>query len=588
MYSNTNGKWRRNALSASISMALAIGAANALAVSQSGESQNMMRIGHTDLQGRPTYQPNVIQYPDGRWMLFVGQHSGAPDGRVTNCPATQQYHPLENPLEAGSPCENNGTMIIDVSDPKNPVELSLIPAPVVGNQVGQSQMVRMCLGDVLPGGQHGHVYLLRNSQGGASVSRYQMFDVTDPKHAVLKEELNGIRSTHKDWWECSTGIAYMPGSKDVPANTGMRWRQSQAMLIYDWSNPPADDNTVTQPVYIRTFGLPGGEPSGTGAVPNSLHGAISAFEHPKAAQKLARGQDVIGNRIYAAWGVGDDGIVTIIDRHKLLDEAHGGTFKPVTVSPGVTTADSPSDDDLYGPNSPTVGYFTMSPDQGGHTSYPIFGLQPPSMQSFKDPANPESADDGHFTTRDVVIVASEATADGSNGFCQEPPHYAFTLDVTVENSMASPPSTRVEHDPYQGPMILGTMSVDPRSGEKYKRGNYCARGARFGVHSTNENFNNPYDGKLIAISYFNGGLRMYDIREPQAPREIAFYVPEADALTDTAGYMTNNVEIDNRGYIYVVDRNGAGMDILQLTGCAKQVTDKGTVCPDLGNNNAGK
>jgi hypothetical protein len=108
------------------------------------------------------------------------------------------------------------------------------------------------------------------------------------------------------------------------------------------------------------------------------------------------------------------------------------------------------------------------------------------------------------------------------------------------------------------------------------------------VHSTNENFTNPYDGKMVAIAYFNGGVRLYDIREPQAPREVAFYVPEADALTDTDGYMTNNVEIDNRGYIYVVDRNGAGMDILQLTGCAKQVTDKGSVCPDLANNNAGK
>jgi hypothetical protein len=35
--------------------------------------------------------------------------------------------------------------------------------------------------------------------------------------------------------------------------------------------------------------------------------------------------------------------------------------------------------------------------------------------------------------------------------------------------------------------------------------------------------------------------------------------------------MTNNVEIDNRGYIYAVDRNGAGLDILVLTGKAKKI-----------------
>jgi hypothetical protein len=28
--------------------------------------------------------------------------------------------------------------------------------------------------------------------------------------------------------------------------------------------------------------------------------------------------------------------------------------------------------------------------------------------------------------------------------------------------------------------------------------------------------------------------------------------------------MTNNVEVDSRGFIYAVDRNGAGLDILQL------------------------
>ncbi|HEX6792219.1 MAG TPA: hypothetical protein VF304_00090 [Casimicrobiaceae bacterium] len=577
MHFDMNRKWRRNALSAAVSTVLALGAANVLAISQSGEAQNMIRIGHTDLQGRPTYQPNLIQYPDGRWMLFVGQHSGVPEGRVTNCPSNT----LPDPLNGGA-CENNGTMIIDVTDPRNPVELKLIPAP----SGGQAQMVRMCLGSVLPGGITGHVYLLRNVQGGSQAG-YQMFDVTDPKNPVMKKSLTGIRSTHKDWIECSTGIAYMPGSKNSVTVPGTPlWRQSQAMLIYDWSNP----ENGQPPVYIRTFGLPGGEPNATGTVPNSLHGAISAHDHPMAAQKLARGQDVIGNRIYAAWGVGNDGIVTIINRDKLLpliSDGHGGNKGGSWMPETPNSFDAPQDDELIGPKSPTVGYFQMSPDQGGHTSMPVFGLKPRSMQSYFDPSSDDAKNDGHFNVRDIVVVTSEATADGGNGFCQEPPHFAFTLDVTVENSMTSPPSTRVEHDPYQGPMVLGTMSVDPRSGAKYKRGNYCTRGARFGVHSTEENFNNPYYGKLTALAYFNGGLRVWDIREPQAPREVAFYVPQADALTDTAGYMTNNVEIDNRGYFYVVDRDGAGMDVLQLTGCPSHVVDKGTVCPDLGNNNAG-
>jgi hypothetical protein len=92
------------------------------------------------------------------------------------------------------------------------------------------------------------------------------------------------------------------------------------------------------------------------------------------------------------------------------------------------------------------------------------------------------------------------------------------------------------------------------------------------VHSSEENFNNPLYGKLTATAYFTGGVRIWDIREPQAPVEVAFYVPESNANTRVPdGYMTNNVEIDDRGYIYVVDRNGAGMDILQLTGKAADI-----------------
>ena len=52
---------------------------------------------------------------------------------------------------------------------------------------------------------------------------------------------------------------------------------------------------------------------------------------------------------------------------------------------------------------------------------------------------------------------------------------------------------------------------------------------------------------------------------------MGFYVPEANANTDPSGYMTNNVEVDNRGFIYATDRNGSGLDILKLTGPARSI-----------------
>jgi len=517
-----SGKTRLIASSAATLAVFAFSAGSALAISQSGEQKDMQLVGHVDLQGRGSYQPNFIEYPDGRIIAFAGLH---PSPNLNGVPAGA----VKNPLN-GNVAEHNGTMIIDITDPKNPVQKFHIP----GSAGGTYTMVRPCLGSDLPLGTHGHVYLLRGVQGG-SLSGYEVWDVTNVEAPVLASALRGLRSTHKDWWECKTGIAYMPGSK----STGPLWRQSQSMVIVDWSNPNAP------PRYLRTHGLPGGQPSGTGPVPTSLHGAISAHDHPNAAGKLVSGVDVIGNRVYAAWGVGSNGVVQILDRTKLLPPPYG------------TFAGDPDDPTNAQLTSAQVGYLNMSPDQGGHTTMPVFGVAPKSLQC-SSTACPGATP--HL--RDLIIDTSEA------GNCDSQ-HWGFVIDVSTENSIG------VKQDIWQGPQVLSTLWVDPQRGEKYPRGNYCLRGQRFGTHSTEENFRNPYYGRLVFTSYFNAGVRAWDITDPQGANEAAFYVPVGPVNhcgkgTDCS-YMTNNVEVDNRGYIIIVDRIGSGMDILQLHGKARSI-----------------
>src|SRR5499433_1997648 len=453
-------------------------------VTQSGEQKNMTLVGHVGLQGRGSYQPNVITYPDGRVIAFAGLHNAPNLGGAPG--------PLPNPLNGGA-LEDNGTMIIDITDPTKPVETFHIPVPVTG---GQAQMVRLCLGSDLPGGTYGKVYLLRNIQGtAAQLSGYETWDVTDVHKPVFLAAVRGLRSTHKDWWECNTGIVYAPGSLDT------------------------------------TFGLPGGQPSGTGPVPTSLHGAISAHEHPDADGKLVDGVNIIGNRIYAAWGVGSDGVIQILDRTKLLPPPYGTYAGDIN---------DPTNEQLL---SSQVGILYLSPDQGGHTSMPVFGIAPKSLQCSATACPGVPSPD----IRDIVVVTSEA------GNCNSQ-HWGFIVDVSTENSIG------VRQNPWQGPMVLTTLWVDPQSGEKYPRGNYCLRGQRFGTHSTEENFRNPYYGKLTFTAYFNAGVRAWDIRDPQGAEEAAFYVPAAPNNT----YMTNNVEVDDRGVIIIVDRIGNGMDLLRL------------------------
>ena len=132
------------ALSGAIALALVAGSAQAQ-ISQSGERKNINRVGAHRSAGSPLL--SAERHPVSRRALDIVRgpaqhHSGARGGLSGGT--------LPNPLN-GNACEANGTMIIDVTDPANPVEKFHIPA----TPGGQSTMVRMCLGSVLPGGNAG-------------------------------------------------------------------------------------------------------------------------------------------------------------------------------------------------------------------------------------------------------------------------------------------------------------------------------------------------------------------------------------------------------------------------------------------------
>src|SRR5262249_10655945 len=113
-------------------------------------------------------------------------------------------------------------------------------------------------------------------------------------------------------------------------------------------------------------------------------------------------------------------------------------------------------------------------------------------------------------------------------------------------------------------------------------GAFCKRGGRFGPHSSNESFAPIFYKKLVFVAYFNAGVRAGDIRNPYAPPDVASYIP---ATTErTAGrrvtepsrsckvaIQTNNVEADERGYIYLADRANTGLHIVRLTGEAAKI-----------------
>jgi hypothetical protein len=85
-----------------------------------------------------------------------------------------------------------------------------------------------------------------------------------------------------------------------------------------------------------------------------------------------------------------------------------------------------------------------------------------------------------------------------------------------------------------------------------------SRKGRFGAHQ----FQERVTGERLFCAWFSGGLRMIDIADPTAPEEIGWYIPEPAAGQESP--QSNDVFVDERGLVYVIDRN-VGLDILEPT-----------------------
>ncbi len=81
-------------------------------------------------------------------------------------------------------------------------------------------------------------------------------------------------------------------------------------------------------------------------------------------------------------------------------------------------------------------------------------------------------------------------------------------------------------------------------------------GARFGAHQYCERM----EGTLVLAAWFSGGLRMIDVADPLSPREIGWFIPEP--CGGRPAPQTNDVALDDRGLIYLVDRH-VGFDIVE-------------------------
>jgi hypothetical protein len=92
-------------------------------------------------------------------------------------------------------------------------------------------------------------------------------------------------------------------------------------------------------------------------------------------------------------------------------------------------------------------------------------------------------------------------------------------------------------------------------------------GGRCGAHNLHENTPVPGAWKsenIVLGTFFNAGVRAYDISDPYGPREVAWYVPPAPNGARSGTAQINDVFVDDRGVVFAVDRHAGGLYALEM------------------------
>jgi hypothetical protein len=167
-----------------------------------------------------------------------------------------------------------------------------------------------------------------------------------------------------------------------------------------------------------------------------------------------------------------------------------------------------------------------------HTTVPFPPLRGPGASKRKTSSKP------------ILVVSEEALAFD----CREPRPLLYVFDASDESH----------------PRLISTFKTADKD--------FCERGMRFGPHQFAETKDGELiGGTLIYTAYFNAGLRIFDLSDPHNPKEVGHYIPALpktgpEGNNITGVIQTNDVDLDRRGLIYITDRAGAGLHILEFTG----------------------
>ncbi len=136
--------------------------------------------------------------------------------------------------------------------------------------------------------------------------------------------------------------------------------------------------------------------------------------------------------------------------------------------------------------------------------------------------------------RALLVVTDEVVTNN----CEGEEHYVRVLDISDDTQ----------------PRLVSICPVP--------QGDFCERGLRFGPHNLHENRPGTYRSAEVAfVTYFNAGLRVYDIADAEHPVEIAHWIPQRPPGQEAV--QINDVFVAADFTISVTDRVNGGVYLLQ-------------------------
>jgi hypothetical protein len=143
--------------------------------------------------------------------------------------------------------------------------------------------------------------------------------------------------------------------------------------------------------------------------------------------------------------------------------------------------------------------------------------------------------------RKLLIISDECVRDDGEDW----PKLTWVVDARVESNLVP----------------VATLPLPPADA-------FIKRGGRYGSHNLHENLPGPCSFRsenVVFGTFFNGGVRAFDLSNPLQPKEAGYFVPGVPALAPKGSAQINDVWVDENRLVYAVDRFGGGLYTLETT-----------------------